>query len=96
MANGKPGRPKGMAKTGGRAKGASNKVTAQLKDMILGALDDVGGQEYLANQARENPTAFLSLIGKVLPTTLTGNVGLDVQITEIKRTIVDPKDNVIT
>lgn len=40
--------------------------------MILCALDGVGGQVYLEEQARENPASFLTLIGKVLPTTLTG------------------------
>jgi hypothetical protein len=51
----------------GRAKGTPNKVTKELKEMILGALDDVGGQSYLARQAEENPSAFMGLIGKVLP-----------------------------
>ena len=59
-------------KTGGRVKGTPNKVTKELKDMILGALDDAGGQAYLFDQAKENPTAFLTLVGKVLPTTLQG------------------------
>lgn len=58
----------------GRPKGAVNKVSKQLKDMILGALDDVGGQTYLAQQAIDEPVAFLGLIGKVLPTTLNATV----------------------
>jgi len=51
----------------GRKKGVPNKVTKALKEMILGALDDAGGQEYLKRQADENPVAFLGLVGKVLP-----------------------------
>lgn len=51
----------------GRVKGVPNKVTKQLKDMILGALDKSGGEAYLVKQAGENPTAFLTLVGKVLP-----------------------------
>lgn len=51
----------------GRQKGTPNKTTKALKDMILGALDDAGGQTYLAQQAAENPKAFLSLVGRVLP-----------------------------
>ena len=51
----------------GRTKGSTNKIPAALKDLILGALQDVGGQEYLAAQAQKNPQAFLSLIGRVLP-----------------------------
>ena len=44
-----------------------NKFTQDLRDMILGALDDAGGREYLAKQAVENPGPFLALIGRVLP-----------------------------
>jgi hypothetical protein len=47
--------------------GVPNKMTKALKEMILGALDDVGGQEYLAKQALDNPNVFCALIGKVLP-----------------------------
>jgi hypothetical protein len=52
---------------GGSRKGVPNKVNKELKEMILGALDDVGGQSYLARQADENPAAFMSLVAKVLP-----------------------------
>jgi len=38
--------------------------------MILGALDDAGGRGYLAIQAKSNPVAFLTLLGKVLPQTV--------------------------
>lgn len=58
----------------GRPKGATNKATKELKDMILGALDDAGGQKYLKLQAIENPTAFMGLVGKVLPKDINANV----------------------
>lgn len=64
----------------GRPKGAQNKVNAQLKDMILQALDGAGGVEYLQRQADESPAAFLSLIGKVLPTTLATDPDQPVKI----------------
>ena len=38
-------RPKGQPKLGGRKKGTPNKVTADLKAMILGALNNKGGIE---------------------------------------------------
>lgn len=60
-------------KTGGRIKGTPNKLTKDLKEMILGALDEAGGQNYLLEQSRKNPAAFLTLLGKVLPTTLAGD-----------------------
>jgi hypothetical protein len=58
---------------GGRQKGSRNKITVELKAMILGALDKAGGEEYLVRQANQNPTAFLTLLGKVLPLTLRGD-----------------------
>jgi hypothetical protein len=58
---------------GGRQKGTPNKATAAIKDMIVGALDEVGGKDYLVKLATENSTAFVSLIGKVLPLQLTGD-----------------------
>jgi hypothetical protein len=44
-----------------------------LRELILGALDDAGGQEYLTRQAQNNPSAFLALLGKILPTKITGD-----------------------
>ena len=67
-----PKRPRGNMGLG-RPKGAKNKATAQLKEMILTALDANGGAAYLSQQARDNPTAFLTLLGKVLPMTLAGD-----------------------
>ena len=43
--------------------------------MILGALDDAGGQRYLARQAIENPGPFLALLGKILPTQVNADAG---------------------
>lgn len=54
-------------KTGGRQAGVPNKVGAELKEMIMAALDDAGGVSYLVKQAVENPQAFMALLGKVLP-----------------------------
>ncbi len=56
----------------GRKKGEPNKITRDLKEMILGALDDAGGREYLKARALDTPGPFLALVGKVLPTTLQG------------------------
>ena len=59
---------------GGSRKGVPNKVTADLKDMILGALDKAGGLDYLADRAADPRTAsaFLTLVGKTLPMTVKG------------------------
>lgn len=60
-------------KTGGRQKGTPNKITGAVKDMVLTALDNAGGIKYLEAQAKANPTAFLTLIGKVIPLQVAGD-----------------------
>lgn len=57
----------------GRKPGVPNKVTGEVKAMVLQALSDAGGVQYLALQAKENPTAFLTLVGKVLPLQIGGD-----------------------
>jgi hypothetical protein len=37
--------------------------------MIIGALHQAGGQQYLYEQSKKNPQAFMTLVGKVLPHT---------------------------
>lgn len=74
-----PGKPFSKGNKG-KPKGALNKNTKALKDMILGALDKCGGEKYLQQQALDNPNAFLQLIGKVLPTTLAGDPNAPVSI----------------
>lgn len=73
-------RPKGSPKVGGRQKGTPNKTTAAVKDMVLQALSNKGGVEYLEQQADKNPTAFLTLVGKVLPLDVNANVKADTTV----------------
>ena len=64
--------PNGGKREGsGRKKGVPNKFTSDIRGMIIGALNENGGQDWLAKQMKDNPVAFMGLIGKVLPTTLT-------------------------
>jgi hypothetical protein len=73
--------PKNTTKFGkgnpGKPKGATTKVTREIKEMILEALDKAGGVAYLTKRANDPKTAaaFLGLVGKVLPLQVTGNDG---------------------
>lgn len=59
---------KGGARLGaGRPKGSLDKGNATIRQMIVQALDESGGVEYLKTTAASHPAAFLSLIGKVMP-----------------------------
>jgi hypothetical protein len=63
----------------GRKPGVPNKITTDLKEMILGALNESGGQAYLVKQAAKNPVAFMALVARIIPTQIRGNIGLTVQ-----------------
>jgi hypothetical protein len=83
---------KGQAPGPGRPKGSLNKTTLQLREMILLALDKLGGPDYLVALGRENSSAYASLLSKVLPTTLSapdsdGGVGVKL---EFRRIVVWP------
>lgn len=67
----------------GRPKGVPNKVTGALKDMILTALSNKGGVEYLEKQADENPAAFMTLLGKVIPLQIGGDPNNPTPITVV-------------
>jgi GNAT superfamily N-acetyltransferase len=58
--------------------GTLNKTSALLKDAVLEAADIAGGKAglvgYLALQARENPVAFMGLLGKLIPSQIAADV----------------------
>lgn len=69
---------------GGRQKGTPNKTTALLKDAILMAATEAGGDDgltgYLKAQAAANPGPFMALLGKVLPMQLAGDPDAPISI----------------
>lgn len=74
----------GKGKPGpGRPKGSPNKTTALLKDAIIQAATNAGGDDglegYLQARALDSPKAFLSLLGKVLPMQVTGADGAPIK-----------------
>jgi hypothetical protein len=71
--NGNRGSFGANGRKGGRPAGVPNKVTGELKSMILQALANKGGVTYLEAQADLNPNAFLSLVGRVLPLQVGGD-----------------------
>jgi hypothetical protein len=75
----------GKGKAGpGRPKGMKNRVTVLLKQAILNAASDLGGggqeglEKFLRQQAtKENNAPFMSLLARVLPSTLTADSDSD-------------------
>lgn len=87
MAAPKGTRPPAAGK--GRKVGSVNKLSADVKGMILQALTGAGGASYLQRQADENPAAFMALVGKVLPMQVTGQDGGPIR-TRLEVTFVGP------
>ena len=64
---------RGGARPGaGRPKGSLDKGNAKIREMIVEALSEVGGVQYLAGVAQSHPQAFLALVGRVLPLQVEG------------------------
>jgi hypothetical protein len=82
---------RGGARPGaGRPKGAPNKLSQDLRAMILGALDAVDGQTYLEGVAKSDPRTFCALLGRILPTTLAGDEANPLQtISRVEFVIID-------
>jgi len=68
----------------GRPKGARNKMTPALKEMILAALNANGGHKWFEQQAAANPVAFMALLGKVLPMQVSGSESQEIKISVIR------------
>jgi hypothetical protein len=70
----------------GRPKGVPNKNTGLIREMISQALDQAGGVDYLVERANDPKTAsaFLTLVGKVLPVQLTGQNDGPIQVARIE------------
>jgi hypothetical protein len=85
-----------MARLAQVGPGVPNKTTTLLKDAVLMAAETAGGGNpdglvnYLVAQAKQNPRPFMTLLGKVLPTQVSGEDDKDVRITI--RQIVDGGD----
>ncbi|MGH7014152.1 MAG: hypothetical protein ACREEL_08380 [Stellaceae bacterium] len=81
---------KGQKTGGGSRKGRPNKITADLRDAILHAFDAAGGPDYLEKIAAEHPQVFCTLLGKVLPTRVTGELSGNLTLAELVAEAVKP------
>src|SRR5687767_14568884 len=59
----------------GRKKGSTNVLTREIKAAIENAFVELGGEKYLVRLGKKQPAVFAQLLGKLLPTKLTGADG---------------------
>jgi hypothetical protein len=64
-----------LQRRAGRLPKGRQHTPTDLREMVLGALEDAGGRRYLAQRAIDTPGPFLALLGKVLPTTVANSDG---------------------
>jgi Mlc titration factor MtfA (ptsG expression regulator) len=71
----------GGEKTGGRVKGTQNRLTKTFKELLADTISDLQNDKKanLKSWAKENPTEFYKIAAKLIPTEVTGNIGLDVK-----------------
>jgi hypothetical protein len=71
---------KGGARPGaGRKPGTPNKITADIRQAIMNALDRAGGEDYLLNLAQTDPRVFVTLLAKTVPTNVIADVNATVR-----------------
>ncbi len=75
---------------GGRKKGSVNKAPLELKRAILEAFDVAGGVDYLRWLSKKYPQAFTTLLGKILPTQITGEDGGAIRVKFVEAMIDSP------
>ena len=78
----------------GRPAGIPNKTTRALKQALEESFEQLGGTRWLVELAKSEPRAYASLLAKLLPSQLNmdANVMHAEQIIEIRRVIVDPRE----
>lgn len=61
----------------GRKLGVPNRLTTEVKEVLENAFANIGGEKAFAKWAADNRTEFYKLWGKMLPSKLDANVGLN-------------------
>ena len=65
---------KGAAKSGGRKKGTPNSVSNKsVREALLTAFHQAGGEKYLRMIAQQYPAVFCSMLAKTMPVVMAGD-----------------------
>ncbi len=64
----------------GRPKGSKNKSTAAVKTLLLAVNEKLGGEKAMLEWAKDNPTEFYKLLGRLIPQEVSGPDGGDIPV----------------
>jgi len=70
----------------GRPKGAVNKLTKTIREAVEISFAQIGGADWLVKMADDQPVAYMTLLGKVLPQQVehTGKDGDAIKMEQVK------------
>ena len=73
----------------GRKPGSPNKLTRNMREIIMVAFTKAGGCDYLVRQSKEEPKAFMALLGRVVPQEVSVHLGGGIDLGEAMRIAQD-------
>ena len=62
----------GKRANAGRPTGVPNKLSSTVKDNVVQVFEDIGGLQFMASWAKDNPNQFFNIYAKLLPLQLNG------------------------
>jgi len=76
----------------GRKKGTANRATAEVKAALVETFDRLGGVDFLATWAKDNPGEFLKLWVKLLPTEVRNADGEPFKVARVTEVVVRTRE----
>ena len=73
----------------GRKPGSPNTLTRNMREIIMVAFTKAGGCDYLVRQSKEEPKAFMALLGRVVPQEVSVHLGGGIDLGEAMRIAQD-------
>ena len=64
----------------GRPKGSKNKISLSIKEALIESFQRLGGVDYLEEQGRKNPVAYLMLLKSIMPLQVSGVDGQPIMV----------------
>ena len=84
----------GREKTGGRRKGSRNRISTALLEALAEDFEQFG-KEAIKITRLERPGEYLKICAGLVPQAFENDAPLQVAVSQIVRTIVDPRDNAV-
>lgn len=86
----------GKRDNAGRPAGVPNKLSGTVKENVVQVFDAIGGLDFMADWAKENPNQFFNIYAKLLPTEVVANVTVNPikeLLSQVDGTQLTPDDN---